>query len=174
RNWLVRENPGRLPAPFGRFDIASIAVSAAALAAWAFVPEGTGTGIALTVAALFNVVRLGRWAGHRTLRDGLVLVLHVSYAFVPVGLLLAGLAALEGETVPQAAAVHAFGVGAIGCMTLAVMTRATLGHTGRELRAGGGTVAIYAAIILSALLRITAAFEPGQEALVHASAGLWA
>lgn len=174
RNWLVRENPGWLPAPFGRFDIASIAVSAAALAAWAFVPEGTGTGIALTVAALFNVVRLGRWAGHRTLRDGLVLVLHVSYAFVPVGLLLAGLTALEGETVPQAAAVHAFGVGAIGCMTLAVMTRATLGHTGRQLRAGGGTVAIYAAIILSALLRITAAFGPGQEALVHASAGLWA
>ena len=173
RNWLVRENPGRLPAPFGRFDAVAITVSALALAAWALLPERSGTGVVLVAAALFNAARLARWAGHRTLSDPLVLVLHVAYAFVPVGLLLAGCAALAPDRVPVAAAVHAFGVGAIGSMTLAVMTRATLGHTGRDLKANGGTVAIYACIMLAALLRILAAFDSGQDGLIDASAGLW-
>ncbi|MGN6535524.1 MAG: NnrS family protein [Mesorhizobium sp.] len=174
RNWLARENPGRLPSPFGRFDAVAITVSALALAAWAFVPERTGTGVVLVAAALFNVVRLARWAGYRTTRDPLVLVLHVAYAFVPLGLLLAGCAALAQDIVPVAAAVHAFGVGAIGSMTLAVMTRATLGQTGRDLKASGGTVAIYACVVLAALLRILAAFDPGRDMLIHTSAGLWA
>ena len=47
-------------------------------------------------------------------------------------------------------------VGAIGTMTLAVMTRATLGHTGRALTAGPGTVAIYVLITLAAILRLLA------------------
>ncbi len=174
RNWLVRENPGRLPAPFGRFDAVAITVSALALAAWAFVPERTGTGVVLAAAALLNGVRLARWAGDRTVRDPLVLVLHVAYAFVPAGLLLAGLAALAPGQVPGAAAGQALGVGAIGTMTLAVMTRATLGHTGRDLRAGAATVAIYAGVVLAALLRVLAAFDPGLEWPIHASACLWA
>jgi len=174
RNWLARENPGRLPTPFGRFDAVAIAVSALALAAWAFLPEWAGTGVALVAAATFNVARLARWAGYRTARDPLVLVLHVAYAFVPLGLLLAGCAALAPDSVPEAAAVHAFGAGAIGSMTLAVMTRATLGHTGRDLKASGGTAAIYIGVVLAALLRILAAFYPGRDMLIHASAGLWA
>lgn len=173
RNWLVREKPGRLPAAFGRFDVAAIVLSGLALAVWAFLPERVETGAMLVVAAIFNLVRLQRWAGDRSLRDPLVRILHVAYLFVPAGLLLAGLAALVPETVPQAAGIHAFGAGAIGCMTLAVMTRATLGHTGRELHAGIGTSAIYIAVASAALLRIYAAFVPA-DALLHASACLWA
>jgi len=58
-------------------------------------------------------------------------------------------------------------------MTLAVMTRATLGHTGRELRASIGTCAVFVAIVLAALLRIGAAFVPIDAILLHISAMLW-
>lgn len=74
RNWLARENPGKLPAPFGRFDIASIAISAIALGAWTFAPHNRVSGMLMAVAAICQVWRLSRWAGERTLRDPLVLI----------------------------------------------------------------------------------------------------
>jgi uncharacterized protein involved in response to NO len=147
RNWLVRENPGRLPIPFNRFDVATIVISILGLALWSFLPERFETGLALTVAAILNVIRLSRWAGDRTFRDPLVLILHVAYAFVPLGMLLAALAILMPGTVAPAAGIHAFAVGAIGTMTLAVMIRATLGHTGRELRAGRAGCFVFVAIV---------------------------
>jgi uncharacterized protein involved in response to NO len=174
RNWLVRENPGRLPAPIGRFDAVSIGVSVLALLAWAFFPDKAATGAILIVAAALTAIRLARWAGYRTWRDPLVLILHIGFACVPIGLFLAGLAALAPELVTQAAGLHALGVGAIGTMTLAVMTRATLGHTGRDLKADTGTCLIYAAVLLAALSRVCAAFAPGEPVLLDVSAGLWA
>jgi uncharacterized protein involved in response to NO len=174
RNWLVRENPGRLPAPLDRFDMTSIAVSVLALAAWAFFPQAAGAGLALVVASVLTAARLVRWAGDRTWRDPLVLILHAGFACVPIGLMLAALGALAPNLVPPAAGLHALGVGAIGTMTLAVMTRATLGHTGRELKADIGTCMIYAAVLLAALSRVCAAFVPGDPLLLHVSAGLWA
>jgi uncharacterized protein involved in response to NO len=173
RNWLARENPGRLPAPFGRFDMAVVAVSAAALAVWVVLPYGTTTAIGLVIAGLLNFVRLARWAGDRTLRDRLVLVLHVAYAFVPLGLVLLGCAALGH--VPEAAGIHALGGGAVGTMTLAVMTRASLGHTGHALVASSTTQAIYAAVVAAALLRIAAALIPDIAIpLLSLSAAAWA
>ena len=173
RNWLVREKPGRLPAPFGKFDIGTIALSAVGLAAWTFFPDSTGTGMLLVACGFFNAVRLARWAGDRTLSDPLVLILHIAFAFVPVGLLLAGLAAFVPEEIPAVAGIHAFAVGATACMTLAVMTRATLGHTGRELKASRGTCSVFVAIVLAAIFRIGAAFAPAQPMLLHISAALW-
>ncbi|MET3660403.1 NnrS family protein [Aquamicrobium ahrensii] len=173
RNWMVRENPGRLPVPFNAFDKVTILVSAAALLVWVAAAEGPAAGALLSAAALLNFVRLARWAGDRAVRDPLVLILHVAYLFVPAGLLLAALAAFDAARFPPVAALHAFGVGAIGAMTLAVMTRATLGHTGRALRADGPTRLIYAAIVLAALIRIVAGFMPEQTGLLHLSAGLW-
>ncbi len=172
RNWLVRENPGRLPAPFVRFDMVTIAVSAVALGAWVFVPVNVASSILLTGAALLNTIRLMRWAGDRTFRDPLVLILHLAFAFLPTGFLLCGLTALFPDVVPQAAGLHAFGVGAIGCMTLAVMTRATLGHTGRQLKASTGTCALYGAVIGAGALRIVAAFT-NDETLLVLSAAAW-
>ena len=90
RNWLVRENPGRLPPPFGRFDAASIAVSAAASACGSSCRRAVWTGAALLVAGALQCVRLARWAGDRTARERLVLILHIAYAFVPLGFALAG------------------------------------------------------------------------------------
>ena len=78
-----------------------------------------------------QLARLARWAGERTFSDRLVLVLHVAYAFVPAGFVLTGCAALG--LIPATAGIHAWTGGGVGTMTLAVMTRASLGHTGREL-----------------------------------------
>ncbi|MER8537369.1 NnrS family protein [Mesorhizobium sp. M1005] len=160
RNWLVRENPGRLPAPFDRFDMASIAISAIALGAWTFAPDNSASGMLLAAAAISQAWRLSRWAGERTLRDPLVLVLHLAYAFVPVGLALVSVSIFFPDAVPAAAGLHALGTGAVGAMTLAVMTRATLGHTGRELKAGKGASFIFGAVLLAGSLRILAAFVP--------------
>ena len=172
RNWLTRENPGRLPVPFGRFDAAVIVLSSAALAFWIVEPFGKATSAGLFVAGLLQVLRLARWAGDRTLRDRLVVVLHVAYAFVPLGFALTGLSAI-GAVVPSAG-LHAWMVGAAGMMTVAVMTRATLGHTGHELTASALTQIIYAAVFIAAVARICAALEPRWSELeLHVAAFAW-
>lgn len=158
RNWLARENPGRLPVQFGTFDAASLAVSAAALLAWIAAPQWTATGAALIAAGLIQAVRLARWAGDRTWRDRLVLILHVAYAFIPAGFVLTGLSALTA--VPVSAGIHAWMAGAVGTMTLAVMSRASLGHTGRTLLASPVTQGIYLLVIIGALARVASALWP--------------
>ncbi len=173
RNWLVRENPGRLPVPFGRLDMIVVAIGALALASWIVIPESRWTGAALALAGLLHLARLGRWAADRTLRERLVLILHVGYAFVPAGFLLTAASAFG--LVAAGAGIHAWMVGAAGVMTLAVMSRATLGHTGQQLTASATTQAIYAAIIVAALSRICADIEPVySEPLLHVAAFAWA
>jgi uncharacterized protein involved in response to NO len=172
RSWLVRENPGRFPLPFARFDVTAISISVFALCLWVFAPAATATGVASCTAGVLQFIRLGRWAGERTARERLVLALHVAYFFVPLGFLLTGLA-IFGFGSPSAG-LHAWMVGAAGAMTLAVMTRASLGHTGQELTAGVGTQIIYIAIIFAALTRIAAALVPGWSSLLlHCAALGW-
>jgi len=173
RNWLARENPGRLPAPFARFDILVVAIGAVALVFWIVWPGGVVTGCALAVAGCLHLVRLGRWAGDRTWRERLVLILHVGYAFVPIGFLLNAASAFN--LVPASAGIHAWMVGAAGVMTLAVMTRATLGHAGQKLTASVATQTIYVAAIVAALARICAVIEPVHGVpLLHLAAFAWA
>jgi uncharacterized protein involved in response to NO len=173
RNWLVRENPGRLPAPFGRFDVVAVAVSGLALVAWVIAPDEAYTGTALLAAAALQAIRLVRWAGHRAIRDPLVLILHVGYVFVPLGFALLACAAEGG--VPASAGLHAWAAGAVGVMTLAVMTRASLGHSGRALVATRATQAVYALAVVSALTRLCAALEPQWSAiLLQVAASTWA
>jgi uncharacterized protein involved in response to NO len=172
RNWLARANPGRLPVPFGRFDTLTIAVSAAALCIWIAAPQGEPTGATLLVAGILQVFRLGRWAGDRTVRDPLVLILHVAYAFVPLGFVLVSLASFG--MIPRSAGMHAWMTGAVGTMTLAVMTRASLGHTGHELAAKVGTRIIYAAVVLAALARVSASLYPlWAIPLIHVATLAW-
>jgi len=173
RNWLVRENPGRLPAPFGRFDIIVVAIGALALMGWIVSPGSHFTGTTLAIAGVLHLVRLARWAGDRTWRERLLLILHIGYAFVPIGFLFNAASAF-GLVVPSAG-IHAWMAGAAGIMTLAVMSRATLGHTGQQLTASATTQAIYAAIIVAALSRICAVLEPDHsELLLHVAAFAWA
>jgi uncharacterized protein involved in response to NO len=114
-------------------------------------------GVLLLLAAALNVIRLARWRGIATLEEPLLLVLHVGYLWLVVGVALLGLS-MVSNAVPTAAAVHALTAGTMGTMSLAVMTRATLGHTGRVLRADTVTMLIYALVSASAIVRITAAW----------------
>lgn len=171
-NWLARRGPGRMPVAFSRYDALALAGSAVALAGWIAVPESRVVAVLLLVAAVLQAIRLARWAGERTLADRLVLVLHVAYAFVPLGFALAGVAILRPDLAPPSAGVHAWTAGAIGLMPLAVMTRASLGHTGNALTASFGTQAIYAAAFVGALLRIAAALTASMT-LMDAAAIAW-
>lgn len=173
RNWLARENPGRLPASFGSFDMVSMIAAGVALLLWIAVPDWRVTGGALIAAGLLQVARLARWAGERTWRDRLVLILHVAYAFVPLGFVLTGLASIG--LLPTGAGIHAWTGGAMGIMTLAVMSRASLGHTGRALVATTFTQVLYGLLVAAALARICAAVHPAwSDALLHLAGAGWA
>lgn len=171
-NWLTRNNPGRLPQTFSRFDVVTLIASAVALAIWIAFPRAAASGILLMIAGVLQVARHLRWAGDRTFADRLVLVLHVAYAFVPIGFLLTAAAILWPTHWPVSAGLHAWMTGAVGLMTLAVMTRATLGHTGQDLAASLPTQLIYLCALVAALARIAAAFEP-SSALFHIAAIAW-
>lgn len=173
RNWLARENPGRLPVSFGHFDIASMIAGGIALLMWIGIPDQAVTGAALIAAGALQAVRLGRWAGERTWRDRLVLILHIGYAFVPLGFILVGMASLG--PIPSGAGIHAWTGGAMGVMTLAVMSRASLGHTGRALVASAATQGLYLLLVIGAVTRICAALHPGlSDVFLHAAASAWA
>ncbi|KPH68668.1 NnrS family protein [Novosphingobium sp. ST904] len=174
RNWLTKH--GRtdgLPIMANRFDHAGLAVTAIALAGWVFAPAAHPVAWLLLVAGASQAVRQTRWAGLSAIGDPLVFVLHVAYAWLPAGLLLLG-AAILWPAVPVSSAMHALGAGAMAGMTLAVMTRATRGHTGRPLEADGGTVAIYVLVNLGALLRVAAPVLPLDYMLsIRLAGGLW-
>lgn len=175
RNWMAKQGMSeRLPTQPGRFDLGVIAATAAALIGWIAAPEAPATGVLLLAAGGLQAVRLSRWGGLRSARDPLVLVLHVGYFWVPVGLLLLG-ASVLGTAVPRSAAIHALTAGAMGTMILAVMTRATLGHTGRALKASPQTVFLYAMVTLGAALRVLASLGLVDYTLgMEASAMAWA
>ena len=173
RNWLARERPqAPVPAPHDRVDTVCLLVVVAALLAWVAAPD-TILSAALAIAGgAAAAMRLARWRGWLTLREPLLFILHVGYAWVAIGFLLLGANELWAFA-PPGAPVHAFTVGAVGTMTLAVMTRASLGHTGRGLAAGPGTVSIYVLVTLAALLRVAAPISPWPLAATSLAGLAW-
>ena len=172
RNWLVKQRPaGALPAPFDGFDRAALGLTALALAIWVVAPEAAVAPWCDLAAGTALCVRLLRWQGVATWREPLLWSLHLAYAWLGVGILLLGLDAFV-PWLPATAALHALTAGAIGTATLAVMTRVTLGHTGRPLIAGPGTVTVYGLVTLAALLRLFAPLAGEQYVLVLSLAGV--
>ncbi|MFD2741155.1 NnrS family protein [Sulfitobacter aestuarii] len=170
RNWLVRvENPARPAPPMQRFDQLTLLVSLPVLIFWVLLPEGVYTGGALLLFGFGHLARQARWQPLQTTRDPLVWILHFAYAFIPAGAFALGFVQLAGGT-GSAAAQHLWMSGALGTMTLAVMSRATLGHTGQALRADTVTVAIYLCIIAATLTRSLAPLWPE---LTRISGLLW-
>ena len=162
--------PENLPAPFGKFDLAAIAVAAIALAIWVAAPQTVATAAACALAGTLHLIRLARWKGYRTFSEPLVTILHAGYIFVPLGFLLTALASVFPDAVPPPAGIHAWTVGAVGLMTLAVMTRASLGHTGQPLTASRLIVAIYLSEGVAALARIVAAFGVQPQIMLYIAA----
>ena len=172
RNWLAKRGAVKMPVPFGRFDALSLVSGAIALIAWVLSPWSVLTGAALLAAGLLHVLRLGRWRGAACLRNPLLFMLHAAYAMVPAGLIAAG--GVPFDLADPAAAAHLLGIGAIGGMTLAVMMRAVMGHSGRPLIAGPALTAAFLLVTGSAVLRLT-----GSETVmgnwdgITLSAALW-
>jgi uncharacterized protein involved in response to NO len=109
-------------------------------------------GTVAALAALAHFARWVLWQPWRTLRNPLVWVLHLAYAWIPVHLALRALAA--AGAVPSSAATHALTVGAVGGLVIGMMTRTARGHTARPLRADRWEVAAYVLIALAALVRV--------------------
>jgi len=153
RNFVVQERMTERPAPFSRFDVVSLVLVGVAAVAWMVQPQVLGTGWALVAAGSANLVRLLRWRGWVTWREPLVLILHLGYGWLVLSLLALG-GAILGLGLKATDAVHVLTTGAVGAMTLGVMTRASLGHTGRPLHAGSLTIAIYVLVNLGAMVRV--------------------
>lgn len=175
RNWMTQRAIAPLPAPFGVIDEAGLASAGIALSFWTIWPSHAATGGLLLIAGALHAVRLARWRGWRTFAQPLVLILHVGYAWLPLSFFLMGAGALAPAAVPPHAALHALTAGAMGTMTLAVMTRASLGHTGRERTADGWTSSIYLLVVSGALLRVAASTVLMSQyvAMLAISAALW-
>lgn len=171
RNWLAPRGPGRLPMPFGSYDKLVLAASAPALGLWIALPDSPAAGAALALCAGLHLVRLARWAGERSWRNPLLVILHVGYLFVPVGFALT--AAASVGVVAPGAGLHAWTAGAFGTMTLAVMSRASLGHTGRPLVATMATQAAYILLVIGAVARICSALGHGPAMLLHVAGLCW-
>lgn len=174
RNWLGARRLGPPPPGFGRFDALAVIASAAALIAWAAAPEADASGVALLAAGFVNALRLARWRGLATRAEPLLAVLHLGYATVPLGFALLGWALLDPAAIEPTAALHVWLVGTFGSMTLAVMTRASRGHSGRRLIADRIDVALYALVFLGAAARVAAPFaEGGIQLALDVAGGLW-
>lgn len=178
RNWLAKRRDNGLPAAFGAVDRAALLGIVLVLPAWALLPENAVVGGLLLVVAALHAWRLVRWQGLATGPEPLLLILHLGYAWLPLGLGLLGLATLDlggmATGVPQSAAIHALTAGNAATMILAVMTRATRGHTGRDLVSDRMTNGIYLLITLAAATRVAAAFAPDLTMpLLTVSAAFW-
>jgi uncharacterized protein involved in response to NO len=149
-------------------------------AVWALVlvdalalPAALAASLRLLAAAAL-LLRMAGWQPLATRRDPQLLSLHAGFAWLPIGLVLLALWQLD-PSVPRAAGLHALGAGAFGTMILAVMSRVSLGHTGRPLAAPRAMIFAYLAVTVSAALRVAGALVPGWFVFsIPASAGLFA
>lgn len=176
-NWLRRQAgsalvpPGRLPPGFDRFDTSTtwLLVAFAIVQVADVAPRWT-SGLGLVTGVLL-LARLARWQGQRALGEPLVWILHLAFAWIPVGILL--LSAAELDLVPRTAGTHALTAGAIATMIVAVAGRAALGHTGRALVSHPLLTTAYALITLAAVTRVAASGSSGARVLLLISAAAW-
>ena len=175
RNWLVAKGQDDLPSlPMQRFDRVTLVVTAITLVLWISLPRSPWTGVALGVMGCLHLARVLRWKGHRTLGEPLLWVLHLGYLLVPLGGVIEGVAILKPDFLTPGTAQHLWMAGAFALMTLAVMSRATLGHTGQELKGGAGSIVMFLCILGSVLSRIIANLYPDMASTLYLlSAVFW-
>lgn len=133
--------------------VLSVAVMALVAVVDVFWPDTRLAGTIAAAAACLQGLRLLQWATLRTLRQPIVWVLHLAYAWLPVGLALKAVALLAGSAI-AAFWLHALTIGAVTTMILGVMTRASLGHTGRALVVDPLIALAYALLTAAAVVRV--------------------
>ena len=172
RNWLTKIKAERFPSPAGIFDKISLISLVVFVFAQIVIPYHELTSLLALLAGLLHGIRLIRWKVWMTLSEPLILILHVGYMWLSVALVLIGFAGLT-NFVPYASSYHALTIGAFSTMILAVMTRASLGHTGRRLKATLGTTFIYVFITIASVLRVCEPFLNEFGNLVLSFSGIF-
>ena len=145
-------NPGlkiTVPTWLERSALASTALG---LALWVFAPAGWLTFAVLAAAAALQLARMLRWQPLVTRTRPILWILHLAYAWIPVGLALLALA--QPGWVLASLGVHALAVGATGGLIIGMLTRTARGHTGRPLQASRAEVLAYVLVMAAAVLRV--------------------
>ncbi len=189
RSWLAQQNKsagpllvpkpaGRMPVSFGRYDEYLERISAVIMLGWVFVDRiALGwlpmVGVVFALLGLAHFYRLWRWAGYRALRNPLLVILHIFYGFIPAGYLVLAAGMFWDDSLIIIGALHVFGIGAMGGITLAVMMRVSLGNTGRKPVADAVLNLAIAAISMSAVLRVIGAIWPQYYWTMTGSGVLW-
>lgn len=172
-NFTANALPGVKPVQNPRLDRNCLVLTALAGLAWALDSLPLFAAPLALAAAVAQAWRLAGWKPHTTLRTPLLWILHLSYAWIPVGFALLALAQLG--FVPVSAAVHVLAVGAMGGLIAGMITRTALGHTGRPLKGGKSDTAMFVLIQLGVLARLGAALLPFafRDALLGISTLCW-
>ena len=156
RNWMAQRKVKPEPPAYGRFDSFAAGACALALLSWVLLPSNVATAALLLIAGAASLARLLRWRGWAAWREPLVWILHAGYAWAGLGLLLLGLSILLPEQMPITVPIHALTAGAIGVMTLAMMTRTARSHTGRAREADEVTLVLFLLVNAAAAMRVAA------------------
>ena len=151
-------------------DRLAVATAVAVVLADLVAPRTALSGAAAAAAALAVGARLAGWQSLRTWRDPLVWSLHAGMAWVVIGYALVA-AGDFGAAIAPSAGLHALTAGAMGAMIMAVVTRVSLGHTGRPLILPAGAAAAYVLVHVGAVLRVAAALGSGPVASAALVAG---
>jgi uncharacterized protein involved in response to NO len=154
------------------------ALTLAAMVVLVVVDAASGESVAAAAASgavgVLAGARAWHWRTARVAQHPLLWILHVGYAWVPLGLLLRTVAAVH-PAIPSSLATHALTVGAIGSLTLGMMARVALGHTGRPLVASRLTAWAFAAVTLAACARVfgPVLFPRAYLVTLVVAGGLW-
>lgn len=163
---------GEWPVSVVRLDKAGMVL--ALILPFSLLALGTGNvpGVLALSLGVVQVLRMARWRTRWTMRQPILLALHLGLGMLALGLILWGLGALGIGN--EIAALHVLGIGCVGGMTLAVMSRAALGHSGRDLIAPGPMVVAYGLMAIAAVSRwIGTDLQAGYEVAMLLSDGLW-
>lgn len=172
-NFTANAVPGAKPVTHASRDRIAMILTAGAGAAWVLgLPSLVAAPLSLG-AAIVQGLRLAGWLPLRTLHNPLLWILHVSYAWIPLGFLMLSLSQLG--VAPQSAAVHLLAVGALAGLILGMITRTALGHTGRMLRSGTAETWMYVLMQGAVLARLVAALtqQGARDAGLVAAGVCW-
>jgi len=171
-NFTANAVPGVKPVIHARRDAIGIGLTALACIGWVLDLPAPATAALAAAAACSQLLRIAGWKPHRTLENPLLWILHISYAWIPIGFLLLALAALQ--LVSSSTAFHALTVGSMAGLIIGMITRTALGHTGRQLRAGRRELLMYLLVQTGAVLRVAAALDGGaRETMLILSGACW-
>jgi uncharacterized protein involved in response to NO len=173
-NALRRAGSEAAPVTRGWLEILSIGSVAAIALCDLLLPDSPLAGVLAAVAAAAHALRLAGWKSFRVGGEPILWILHVGYAWIPIGLALKACWLLGGAGF-AAKWLHALTFGAFATMILAVMSRASLGHTGRPLVVSRAVTVAYVLLTVGAVLRVFgAALMPDWYLLaLSASGGAW-